>query len=318
VRDDTCFTGVTGSFGAKVLPNATGVAGTAVACRKACRESPSCSHFTTAGGACNFLAGVCTTANCSFPNIDAVEKIPRCGERSACIKIVYPGRWDMAGEYCPMGDNGAQGPVYRRTGTTKEDIYYFAKYEPARDGEATWAPTEAPTVAPTETPTAAPTLACVDLTGTYKDSTGTVAILTQTNCTGTVRSAADHAVAWTFTVAGIVATATTGGLTGTITPADNIITISWSNGVTYTTLACVDLTGTYKDSTGTAAILTQTNCAGTARTAGHDAVAWTFTVEGNVTTATTGSLTGTITQADNIITISWSNGVTYTTCVDLT
>eukprot|EP00928_Gymnodinium_smaydae_P001412 TRINITY_DN10523_c1_g1_i4.p1 TRINITY_DN10523_c1_g1~~TRINITY_DN10523_c1_g1_i4.p1 ORF type:complete len:1895 (+),score=391.40 TRINITY_DN10523_c1_g1_i4:76-5760(+) len=43
--------------------------------------------------------------------------------------------WYLSGDYCPVGDSGVSGPVYRKTGFTAEESYYLAEYHSDRDGE---------------------------------------------------------------------------------------------------------------------------------------------------------------------------------------
>lgn len=87
------------------------------------------------------MQGLCGSgaASCdglSFKNMDVFSKIPNCGEQSTCINIDLPGRWYLSGVYCPVGNNGIHGPVFRKDGITLQDSFYLAAYDSTRDSDA--------------------------------------------------------------------------------------------------------------------------------------------------------------------------------------
>jgi len=132
IREDSCWTTVTASFAAE---NSSTVS--EAACRSSCRNSKTCTHFSWQSGTCKILSARCRAEDnrCITANlpITAQEKIPNCGERTSCISVAIPGHWYLGGHYCPLGDNGAAGPIYFKTGITTEDSYYLAQYDENRD-----------------------------------------------------------------------------------------------------------------------------------------------------------------------------------------
>jgi len=138
--------------------------------------------------------------------------------------------------------------------------------------------------------------ACIDLSGVYGRSAGGKVFLVQTGCSGTSGS-------WSYTVTG--STANIGNsITGAVTGTSGSYIITWSNGVTYTQEACMDLSGLYGRSAGGQVSLVQTGCSGTSGS-------WSYTVTGS-TPKIGNSITGAVTGASGSYIISWSNGVTYT------
>eukprot|EP00928_Gymnodinium_smaydae_P004794 TRINITY_DN11638_c0_g1_i4.p1 TRINITY_DN11638_c0_g1~~TRINITY_DN11638_c0_g1_i4.p1 ORF type:complete len:2405 (-),score=346.14 TRINITY_DN11638_c0_g1_i4:51-7265(-) len=133
VRDNTCWTSLKASFMDSTVQKGKT---TEAACRAACRKEVTCSHFRMDGSKCTFMGSKCMHGRspCKFINVKAQEKIPQCGERNTCVRVTHPSHWYVSGEFCPIGDNGALGPVYQKTGYTPEDMFYLAAYDRARDG----------------------------------------------------------------------------------------------------------------------------------------------------------------------------------------
>mmetsp|Transcript_36162 Transcript_36162/g.78222 ORF Transcript_36162/g.78222 Transcript_36162/m.78222 type:complete len:3042 (-) Transcript_36162:155-9280(-) len=133
IRDDTCWTAVTGTFLA-ADPQSTFTS--EEACRAGCRKELGCTHFFWSSS-CNFVASRCLDDNteCKLKKQKVQEKIPNCGERSSCINFQHPTQEFLSGDYCPFVDNGASGPVYRKEAKTKEDTFYLTPYDEARDSK---------------------------------------------------------------------------------------------------------------------------------------------------------------------------------------
>eukprot|EP00928_Gymnodinium_smaydae_P037786 TRINITY_DN26188_c0_g6_i1.p1 TRINITY_DN26188_c0_g6~~TRINITY_DN26188_c0_g6_i1.p1 ORF type:complete len:2649 (+),score=321.37 TRINITY_DN26188_c0_g6_i1:44-7948(+) len=133
VRDDTCWTSTRASFRNEWHK---AEANSISKCRALCRKTKRCTQFRWTGNRCYIMDHLCApgSTHCGIKNEQVDEKIENCGELSSCIRVNHPDHWYLSGMFCPIGNNGAAGPVYKKVGATVQDTYYLAGYDPSRDG----------------------------------------------------------------------------------------------------------------------------------------------------------------------------------------